>query len=261
MKTNYISIKSVLYDLSLLVDERYWNEIKMKEWALKALRQVATPLLLQDKVDLLWVESHKAVLPCDFKYLNQIAYTSEVIPALDTVVKQQEFPNTSWHVYSQYASCFKPMRLSTSTFHESLCVDPSINKCPNCVHEYSISPDLHITTTLKEGCILVSYKAYVSSEDDFLIPDNETLKECLTHACLYKYWMSKYQMKEDGAESRMQFHLRQWGMLNQKTAGELNMPDIGELENIKSQWLRLVPRSEMATNFFSNLNYDEQLSF
>lgn len=72
--------------------------------------------------------------------------------------------------------------------------------------------------------------------------------------------MSKYQMKEDGAESRMIFHMRQWGMYSQKAAGELNSPDLNELENLRSM-VRLVPRSQMGDNLFSNLNYEEQLNF
>lgn len=263
MSTNYISIKSVLYDLSLLIDERYWNENKMTEWALKALRQVTTPLLLKDKVALLDVAQHRAELPCDFKYLNQIAYTQSSTVLTDSVKYNLFLPNPELTtVLQSEPTAWQPMRLATSTFHESICVDSTILRCPNCQHEYSISPDLLVTTTIKTGTILVSYKAYTKdSEGDFLIPDNETLKECLTHACLYKYWMSKWQMKEDGADSRMQFHLRQWGMYSSKAAAELNLPDLNQLENIRSFWTRLVPRAESFSNFFSNLSYDEQLSF
>lgn len=187
MSTNYISIKSVLYDLSHIIDERYWNENKMTEYALKALRQVSTSLLLQDKVQLVELEEHRAVLPCDFKYLNQIAYLQATSNATNAVIKALRLPH-AWDIVEEYKNRWYPMRLSASTFHQSICVDQTINSCPNCQQEYSISPDLTITSTLKNGLLLVSYKAYVTNaEDEFLIPDNESLKEALTNACLYKY--------------------------------------------------------------------------
>lgn len=95
MKTNFVSVKSVLYDLSLIIDDRYYNEAKMMEWALKALRQVSTYLTLQDKVVALEVKEHRAALPCDFKYLNQIAYTAANLPLVDNVSANQDFPNDS----------------------------------------------------------------------------------------------------------------------------------------------------------------------
>lgn len=102
MTTNYVSIKSVLYDLSLSLNERYWNEAAMTEWLVHGLRQINLEPILETKTKLLTVTKHKAVLPSDFKYLIQAAkYTynntvdalaDEDLPELSTWVAVNTTP-------------------------------------------------------------------------------------------------------------------------------------------------------------------------
>jgi len=70
----YTSIKSVLYDLSTLLPEEYWNETVLTEWAIKALRKINVHQKLEETSSFIYVENHKARLPKELKYLTQIAY-------------------------------------------------------------------------------------------------------------------------------------------------------------------------------------------
>lgn len=264
MMTNYVSIKSVLYQLALTVDERYWNEAAALEWATHAYRQIPIEISYETKIALLEVYNHKTELPADFKYLNQVAYTNENVCVTCTDATDLWLGGASLADKIEKASVkfnWKPMRLTTNTFAKSSCTNKNLFTCASCAHEFSIAPNLILTTTLKTGSILISYLAYpVDEEGDSLIPDNEDLKEAILHYVLYKYWMSKYQMKEEGAESRMDFHYKMWGQ-HSKKALNLNLPDLSTMENIKNMHNRLVPRSNQFENLFMTLGGRENVDF
>ncbi len=109
--------------------------------------------------------------------------------------------------------------------------------------------------------MIVAYKGLPTDEEgNILIPDDETLKEALTHFVLYKYWLTKYLMKEEGAAQRMSNHLTMWSTLSKK-AMNLNLPNVSELENLKNINNRLVPRTNAHSQLFSRLNNQENIDF
>jgi len=185
--TNYVSIKSVLYDLSITIDDRYWNETKAIEWATKALRTISPVSSLVPQVCLIDVEEHKATLPSDLKYLTQIAYLEDA-PSIDTLYNLDLPSTSSWEAYSIPSLIWRPLRLTTNPFHASLALDKTIYSCTDCAYEFSISPNMCLTTNLLKGKILVAYLTYpTNSSGDALIPDNESLKEAILHYVLYRY--------------------------------------------------------------------------
>lgn len=264
---NYTSIKSVLYDLSLTIDDRYWNETKMAEWAHKALRMVNTDQSLETKVTYIEVCEHKAVLPSDLKYLIQVAYVDEDVERfLEGDIEALNLPTDS-NLGNQFnrpiqTIQWKPMRLTSNPFHASICLDKSIAFCTDCYHEFGVSSDLVLTTTLRTGAIMVSYLTWPKDDEGYsLIPDNEYLKEALLHYILYRYWMSKSLMKEEGAQQQLQFHLQMWNRLRAQAAGNLNKPDVNELENLKAQLTHLVPTSTRFQQLFLTLGNREATRF
>ena len=265
MINNYVSIKSILHELSLTIEERYWNETTMLEWATRALRQMNVLPALEQHVTVLEVCEHKASLPTDLKYLTQVMYkvTSDTADSLDSIIADLDLPENSELLTSAGAVVpFKwaAMRLSTSPFHNSICLDEKLLHCNECKYEFTVSPSLVLTTNMRNGVILVGYLRYpVDAEGDPLIPDNEVLKEAILHYVLYRYWMTKYQMKEEGAESRIKFHLDMWSTLSKK-ALNLNLPDVNTIENLLNIRNRLVPRSRRFAQGFTTLGNAEYIS-
>lgn len=243
--TKYISIKSVLFNLSLIIDERYWNEINIMEWATSALRTMNIIPLLEDKVKVIELCEHKATLPSDMRFLTQVAYYDSTLPLVtldDSVATTYPWVN---------------MRLSSSPFALSICLDKSITQCTHCTHHYSLSPDMTLTSSARNGSLMVAYKSFPVAEDgSALIPDDETLKQALLNYVLYNYWMVKYQMKEEGADQRMQFHLSMWSTLSKK-AMNLNRPTIGQLDNIMRVWNHLVPTQNRMDHLMTTLTNAE----
>ena len=254
MTSNFISIRSVIYDLALTIDERYYNETKMLEWATKALHIIGPEVALEATTAQVAVTQHMFSLPCDLKYLTQIAYKEPVSP--DSTCDVEFPPNSTMMVVSGGTAVWKPMRLSSSSLHTALCLDSTIIGCTTCDKEFSISPSMVATTTLESGTVLIAYLRYPKTvEGDALIPDDESLKEALLHYILYRYWMSKYMTKEDGAESRTKFHLEMWETLSTKAKGRLNMPDVNQLENLAQIHNKLVPRNRYRKFFRTSSSY------
>jgi hypothetical protein len=261
MTTTYTSVKAVLHDLSLLVDERYWNEMAMEEWITKALRQLNIEPALEQTVALIPVVEHKALLPKDLKYLTQVSVRTHQSPDdLHEIISQLELPNPQldWTKLTTFG--WTAMRLASNPFHDSICLDESLTNCKGCAFEFTVSPSLVLTTNAHSGLLLVAYLRHPIDEDgSALIPDDETLKEAILHYALYRYWLLRYVMKEDGADTRMRFHLQMWDTLSKK-AQNLNLPDLSQIENIRRQRSRLVPRSRQFANHFTTLNNEEHVS-
>lgn len=237
----HISIKSVLAQIALVLDDRYWNETAVLEHASRAYRQMNLESKLEQKVAALEVFNHKVTLPSSLKYIVQVGYISDN----DTFSYDK----------------LTPLKITSNAFHSSMCLDSCFATCTNCKYEYSISSNGIITTNIKEGKLLVSYLSYPEDEDGTpMIIDDENVKEALIHYVFYRYWMQKDLMKEEGASQRMIFHLGMWNTLSKK-ALNANLPDIGQLESIKNNWNRLVPRTNQFESFFQGLNSREDLSF
>jgi hypothetical protein len=133
--------------------------------------------------------------------------------------------------------------------------------CPECQYEYVVNPDGSITSNVKDGTIIIAYKAWPTDKEGFLlIPDHEDFKEAILHYVLYRYYVVKAVTHEEAARQERDWHLRRYNTLAQK-AKSLNLPDIDTLENIKNAQSRLVPRSNRYDNFFGNLGYKENLSY
>lgn len=264
---NYISIKSVLFDLTSLIPEQNWNEDTFTEWAIKGFMKIAIHAKYENKVCTVPVVEHKATVPSDCKYIIQIAYKTD--SSLDS--ETPDYLTSSLFISSTNGIGWKSLKLATNNFHNSLLCPINIfeqnagaiayNYMYNIdcgQHEYTIDHNLNITTTLPSGTLLVSYLRYPKSDcDDFLIPDDEDLKEALTHYVSYRYWLGKDFMKEEGADRRMMFHLSQYQTLKAKAAGKINQPSEQQLEIIKNYRDSLTPSTHQHDQFFSRFNQRE----
>jgi len=230
-----ISIKSVLAGLSLSIDDRYWNEAVMLEHAAKGFLQMNLETKYEQKTVVLPVDEHKATAPEDIKYVLQVV--------------------------GKISGQLFPLKASSNTFATGICLDSSLCLCSTCKYEFHLSPRGIFTLNFKTGELLLTYLAVPTDENgDILIPDDEVVKEALTHFVLYKYWLAKDLMKEEGAAQRMNFHLTMWNTLSKKALNN-NLPELSVLENIKNQQNRLVPRTNMFEGLFGGLNQQENIGF
>ena len=288
----FISIKSVLYELSRLIPEQYWNETDFQEWATKGLRRIRIHNKYEPKVCYLAVEQHKVVLPTDLKHLNQVWYkwnaTTEDITELQRImnldsvewnpaINHMEDPtglptraleaisgeSINWRVMHSSTNSFLPAINCTPAFFPDMPTPSTIYPYDyNCPYEYSVSFDGILTTTLSEGVIAVAYLRYpVEDSGDVLIPDNETLKEALVNYCLWMYFMKRDIIGEPNADKKAIQYKQMFGHMATKASAELEEPTLGILENIKNMTQRLVPRANQFNSMFSKLSNQESLRY
>lgn len=282
----YTSIDSVLYELSTDMDESMYDETLFKEWAVKALRKFPNSAKYDIQNCIIPVIEHKAMLPSSAIQLMQIAYKTNFddtdieslreITGLDDETITQYFANADeFLLRSLYTSVdantgWKPMKLTTNNFHVSVLNEvsiynnndflPNMYDCSECSHEYSIDSSGCITTTLQTGFLYVAYKTHtVDANGNTLIPDNENLKDALRHYVLYRYWAKKPLTNESKYER--EFNLAQFETLKMKANAELHEPGEDQMENIKNQLQRLVPRSNMRENFYQKLSNKELTTY
>lgn len=230
---NYVSIKEVLYNLSMLVNEVDYKDEEFSHFAHQALRMFRGVTKMQDLVYETTIEDHKAILPTNLIYLLGVAYQEAGLCTDD-----------EWQM----------MRMDSSIFHNQICPLNSLSVCVDCVHSFKVSPSLILTSTLANGNLMIAYKGYpTDDEGTILIPNDADLIEAITNFVLHKYWESKYLTKEDGADSRMQYYWNKW-VIYSKKALNTNLPSLHELENIKNIWTRMVPRGTEWMRGYATLN-------
>lgn len=285
----YISIKSVLYNLSEIVPKQNWNESLFLEWANQGLRRITTHSKYEDTAQLIAVSEHTASLPSDLRYITQLAYHTQSSaqdiegllhtmnldsvkwsPAINHMANPTGLAERAIETSNSMKVVWRPMRASTNAFLNTLLCDPNMFptihtflNCADCEHEYIVNPNMTITTTLKEGLVYVSYLRFPkdNSTGDVLMPDNEELKEAIMHYCLWKYFLRKSLIGEDKSGNERDYHKSMFGLMKAKAQASIATPDVAQMENLKSMRDRLVPRDNQFDSFFSGLKNREKLTY
>lgn len=277
-KIPYISLLSVIEDIHSMASSVDWDEDIMIEWANKGYRSINLESKYEDVVAFIEIDQHTGELPLDMIHAiqafykitnptdsNSLEHAAEVTGLLQSkpfakqMAHSDEFLAKVIFDDSIFAG-YSPLRRSTSSFGVKPCLE---DKIPNsgCLHLYEIDMGI-IRTTFCKGCVIFAYKRYVKDSKGYdLIPDEENLKQAIFHYCMYRWFMSRAMAKEEGTERIMSFHYNEYKILAAKARGNLMMPDVDQLENIKNMTQRLVPRSNFYDNGFSQMSNRENIDF
>jgi hypothetical protein len=271
MNYKYIPIDAVLYNLSLDIAPPFYNEHKFKEWAIRGYRKLNLKEKFAEKVSLIQIVEHKAQLPEDVKYINQIAYkdnfTVEDQSILNVLglgdVEQTYINPQNWIQRLKKVGPWKPMKRSTNSFIYTVNLQnnifPDLENIECCDHEYTIDQGLCLTSTLRNGFIWISYLAYATDDKcRVLIPDDEDLKDAIGHYCMYRFWNAKVIGGDRLSIHERDWNLKQYEVLLAKASAKLNMPDSDGFENIMNITTRFLPRKNHARGFYSKLNQTER---
>jgi len=270
MKNKYVSIKSVLLNFTLDVDDRTFNENTALNWATSGYKKLRLEESLVPEVVQLQVVDHKAQLPSNFKYLVQVLEwtgSNQLCVEDQRAIEVTDHPGgddffTLYDTQKNYIN-WRVLRTTSNPFHKSVCLAESLTYCTDCKPEFFLDETLSITTTFREGIIMVAYMAYPKDEEGYLlIPDDEDLKDALNYYLQYRYWNKKVLMLggDQAAERQRAFSLSMWQTMSMK-AKNLNMPDINQIENIKNMFNRLVPRTNKFQQMFMTLGNRENLRY
>lgn len=245
--SNYVSVGRVLWKITRnpLATELTYEEAA--EYALEFIRLLGAPVIYEDKLVILELNTHKAELPCDLLYLNGVRY-------LDT--------NDDKHYNNPIA-----MREASNIYH----LDPVefTNELNNTDFDlranhrrseftYKIQKGI-IFTSIRDGCIQLSYKGIATDEDGYpLVPDNEKVLLGMEYYILSRYlepmWLAgKITDKAfDYIQQKRYFYMP--AALN-----SLQMPSLDKMETIMNSINRLIINTTTHQNFFKKMGEKERI--
>ena len=269
----YIPLKAALVNIYDIIDEDDMevDEGRITEWASNAMRLLSVKQTFDHKIAFLDVSNHKAKLPCGFKLIDFIAY-KETLDESDitqiTLYTSTATSNTIDHKYldftnSDYFKSWSMLRLAVSNaFTLSIHCKNPVNLYVKCEHEYSVDKYGFIHTSFKDGFLALSYYGYPQdTEGNFLIPDDEDIKEAIKDYCFTRLWEKRMNLKEESAPQMYKMYRNQWKISQANAKGKMHLPQGPDgYENLKQQLLRFGDLTNQYYSGFGNLNAGEDVN-
>lgn len=213
------------------------------EWTADVLDKINVYQQLKDQPGTINICDHKGELPCDFIYLTSISYNGKaIVKTIDTNSRSE----TNYPYYNTPTSYNEPRAMNMTYLAGELY---KFNDKDNFLIENG-----YIKTSFCDGCLDITYTSLYTDDDGFpLIPDDISFKEAIFWYIAARYFYiksisdDKFRWFYQDADQKYRYYVNQAG-------ANAMMPDLFTLENIKRNFLRLVPKINSYDNFFTDLN-------
>lgn len=262
---NWTKLQTVLSELASTISADGWEEADALEWAFVAMRKIGAIEQYKPAISAITIESFKGCLPEDLQRLHLAVYalSEDAITDsdLDAIRRDIGLDNENYYAGFNsdgfYVTNYKPLKLATSAFALSVLCDECENLNTASEHTFTILPNMEIVTSFEEGSVCLAYYKYATDCDgNYLIPNDEDYIDALRSYIMMRYWERKWNMKEEGSDARMQYYSQRWQVLKQTALGNIKMPDVNQLENLRQTRNRLVPKERWYYRGFGN--YSEE---
>jgi hypothetical protein len=250
------------------------------EWIGEALEHIGSASQLELKQCVITVKNHKAALPIDLYYINQVAlnYTEEGViiqNQIDTLLDRLDHIingganynytvneiNSRLHVLeSQF---MQDHNLSVLT--KCATTFPKTDDCPDCVNDNGLRIQCYYTeadkikTSFSDGRICLSYMAFPIDDECYpMVPDDISFKEAMFWYVYKKMLLGNMNPSVNGIG--YEYADMQWKFYCTQARNNANYPDIDQYESFMDQWVRLIPNINRHSEGFAGLNVRESLS-
>lgn len=224
----YISLRQVMDDISdhpLLKDVSFERVVNYTQ---SFIRIVGAPKGFNEKTDLVEIDNHRGVLPCD----------------LESIIQVRTMPKCG-HKHEVF-------RYSTDSFHMSNHKDTSFD------HTYKVQGNV-IFTSLKEGTIEIAYRAIaVDSEGYPMVPDNSSFINALELYIKKQVFTVLFDMGKITPQVYSQA-CQDYAWAVGQAQNDLVRPSIDEMQAITNSWNTLIPRVNEHSRGFINSGSMEKL--
>lgn len=281
MNRKFVSLKSVLADLSTTLPEQEFNEYLFYEWAAKGLNKIRPHLGYCMSNALIDLDEHVAALPSNFitlkgagimqmnsadEQLQLNNYLAEILslnePNNRFIIPQNLIEKVITHIGTN--------RITVMQKNSSTLLAPNLQNntsySSNDKPVYNICAGNILMSNVKKGLIIISYLSLPTdaATGDLLIPDDEDLKQAVYHYCMYRYYekmivLARDSMMNHYKQERM-FHLSQFQTLALKSKN-LELPDEATLENLVNIYNRNIKVDSGFESFYSNINDYETIRY
>lgn len=217
METQFVNIRLLL---DRLIKHPLLKDITLESvisYTTDFISIVGLPNTLNEKITTLDIIDHRALLPCDFYNMIQVRYNGK---------------------------CF---RYSSDSFHYN-------NHHPDLI--YKIKGNI-IHTSLKKGCIEISYRAIMVDDEGFpLLPDNSTFIIALENYIKVKEFNILFDL---GKISQQSLHIAQqnYAFSVGQCQTDLIRPSLDQMESLSQMWIRLLPNNT-SSHYNGFYTYDKK---
>jgi len=217
------------------------------EWAGEAMEFIGSSYSWIDKREILHIIEGKAKLPCDLHRLNMITCHVTEDDLGDCFMEEKSDEHVHWF----------PMMYSTDLYHKKHRYCESIHKHTSCDYTYILNDD-YVFTNFDDGYVNLSYKGILTDENGWpMIPDDIKFKSAVAYHIMMKLAFIKLiagTISESIYAKLAQE--RDWYIAAAQTRG--HMPSIDQLEGIKNNIIRLIPKINQHSDAFKTANHQEQ---
>lgn len=193
-----------------------------------AMNLINVPQQYITKIDCIKIENYKGELPCDLHKIEQCrVYETNI-----------------------------PMRYATDSFHSPMHCEGSPDIDINSDATYKLD-NSHIKTSFKEGTVEIAYYAFPTDDEGYpMIPDNEKFVKAITS---YLAERKGFQLFMEGKLDVQRYNKLEveWLFYVGAAQNAARMPSIDQMESLKNQWLRLIPRIAEHSRSFRDLGSQE----
>lgn len=240
-----ISVKNII--AKVYQDLDLSNDIdigRLIEWSAEALNKINVYHQLETKYERVYINNYKAEIPCDLVYLNNVGHDGH---QLDKASGGEIFHNTGDNYPYVTPRAVNQDKITNSAFIYGMSYMFKTG-------DTFLMENGWFKTSFNKGHIDIQYQAMGLDEEGFpLVPDHESFRDAIFWYIVHKYFYIKAISEErfkwfyQDADVKWRYYVTQSG-------AEAMMPDVYTLENIKRNYLQLLPKVNSYESFFSDLN-------
>jgi len=207
--TDYINIKSILNLVPDYVKDDE-AEINMLSWALQGYRENVRQSNVTDsyKVCIVPIVDNKATLPPNIKKVLETQWSYVPYTEINDSIYNMWIPMTinGYYVLVAEAILYTRIKHKGQSMryvgqHPDLLDSNCVNiYCQSCAINFSLNKQLtQITTSETDGWVAIVYSTFAKDGDDFIIPNDNQLKQALAYFIEAMHWRERRGRKEEGA--------------------------------------------------------------
>lgn len=215
------------------------------EWIAAALALANAPAIMEEKVFIEKVcEEPKVKLPNDLHSIIQCGWAEDTYTLAEVrcgIVPLEPMVSSTNTMKSKYHCCdFDDKRMSPGRI------------------TYSTSNSYLFLDDFEKGWVVIAYMAIPTDENGYpLIPSEESWRKMLEFEVAYRIAYRMF-LRDEITQNKFQLIERDRDWYFTQAVNHSKMPSLDQMESIKNENLRTIPRINYHENFFKNMNLPER---
>jgi hypothetical protein len=229
---NYVPIDTVLNRVPKKVIDELGPERCLSE-ALFAYRELAIKDRVKTYYTILDINNFTCEIPDEIKSINRVWKTST--EKITIICENSETAEDCIEKIQDCQKCFEGELDYIGNVNNL--INHKYENCSNCTHKYSIDHNRKLTTSFKDGILLLSVNAEVLEDEKYLILNKPTLIRYLALSIQIKYWMEKMVNSEPSSFNIYKGLMQEADILQKKFKGnqKLSAIKISNMEEISGR--------------------------